>query len=284
VKKQLLELINNGWGGAILGLRSEFQGNVYSEITHKAVPFSSGKDPSKFRPFYLYIFSPDRAALDKLVDSLRQQLAVLGREDALRQYALTTDYTNGAGSVEVNQDKQTKDLLEVRKENVKEGENARLTVRIDLNTARKGEQEFSITVKPNWMAHALAAGSPDELARTISWDLILIDGDKEKEKFRYPNFKLVKQEFKDGNAELTFKAGWTKEPGTRAWRMYRLVGRLDTDKIAPAWVENWSTDMDTSTETANRTLNLKSSLANLWNNAALKNYEVAEVWVRVGEK
>ena len=184
----------------------------------------------------------------------------------------------------VNQDKQTKDSLEVRKENVKEGENARLTVRVDLNTASKGEQDFSVTVKSDWTAPALATGSPDELAQTISWDLVLIDGDKEKEKFRYPNFKLVKQEFKNGNAELTFKTGWTKEPGTRAWRMYRLIGRLNTDKIAPAWVENWSTDTDTSAETANRTLHLKSSLANLWNNAALKNYEVAEVCVRVGEK
>ena len=142
VKKQLLELVNNGWGGAILGMKSEFDGNVYSEIAHKAVPYSSGKDANKFRPFYLYIFSPDRAALDKLVDSLRQRLTPLGREDTLREYALTSDYANGAATIEIRQDDKTKDLLDVAEEKGEDCPNSCVAVKADLDMETAGNQQF----------------------------------------------------------------------------------------------------------------------------------------------
>lgn len=285
VKKQLLELVNNGWGGAVLGLRSEFQGNVYSEIARgKAVPFSSGKDATKFRPFYLYIFSPDRAALDKLVNSLRQRLAPLGKEDALREYALTTDYASGAANVEIIQDKQTRELLEVRQDKGKEGENARLTVKSGLDTENKGNQQFILSVKPAWSNHALSEGMLDELASLIKWELKQVFPEKEESNLRYPNFKLVKQEIKNGNAELTFETGWSKDSGSTAWRMFEVVGKLDTEKPAPPWVSAWTTNLDTTVDAANKTLNIESSLANLWKNSALENYPVAEICVRVGQK
>lgn len=284
VKKQLLELVNKGWGGAVLGLRSEFQGNVYSEIAHTAVPFSSSKDAAKFRPFYLYIFSPDRAALDKLVDSLRQKLAPLGKEDAFREYALTTDYASGAANVEIAQDKQTKELLEVRQDKSGEGQNARVTVKSDLDTETSGGQQFVLSVKPAWTNHAAGGGSPDELAGLIKWELKQVFPEKEESDLRYPNFKLVKQEAKNGSAELTFESGWSRNNGSTAWRMYQLVGKLDTEKAAPPWVSAWTTNLDTTVEGANKTLNIESSLANLWKNSALENYTVAEVCVRVGQK
>jgi hypothetical protein len=285
VKKQLLELLNKGWGGAILGLRGEFQGAVYSEVAKgNPVPFSSGKDTSKFRPFYLYIFSPDRAALDKLVDSLRQKLAPLSKEDALREYALTTDYASGAATVEIAQDKQTKELLEVRQEKGKDGENPRVTVTSSLDTVSKGGQQFVLSVKPSWSNRILAAGTPNELASLIKWELKSVYPEKEDGRLRYSNFKLVKQEIKNGNAELTFESGWSRDNGSRAWRMFRLVGKLDTDKTAPPWVSAWTTSLDTTVEAANKTLNIESSLANLWKNSALENYSIAEVCVRVGEK
>ncbi len=66
--------------------------------------------------------------------------------------------------------------------------------------------------------------------------------------------------------------------------MYGLVGILDVEKTAPPWVSAWSTNSDTVAENANKTLNLDTSLANLWNNAELKNYPVAEVFIRIGQK
>ena len=56
VKKELLKLLNNGWSGTIIGLRGEFQGNVYSEISKRPVPFSSKKTRHSFARFF-YIFS-----------------------------------------------------------------------------------------------------------------------------------------------------------------------------------------------------------------------------------
>jgi hypothetical protein len=284
VKKQLLELVNNGWGGAILGLRSEFQGNVYSEIAHKPVPFSSGKDAGKFRPFYLYVFSPDRAALDKLIDSLRQRLAPLGKEDAFREYALTAEYASGTAIVEILQDKQTKELLEVRQEKGKEGACPCITVKSSLHTQTKGGQQFVLSVKPSWSNPILAGGSPDELASLINWEIKPIYPEKEDERLRYPNFKLIKQETKNGNAELTFESGWSRDNGDPAWRMFQLIGKLDTEKPAPPWVSAWTTNLDTTVEAANKTLNIESSLANLWKNSALENYPIAEVCLRVGPK
>jgi hypothetical protein len=284
VKKQLLELVNNGWGGAILGLRSEFQGNVYSEISRKAVPFSSGKDASQFRPFYLYIFSPDRAAVDKLVDSLGERLAPLGREDALRQYALTSDYTKGAAAIEINQDKQTKELLEVREETGKEGESPRITFKPSLDTSTKGGQQIVLSIKPAWSEQVLASGSFDELARLIRWKVKQTFPEKEDVKLRYPNFKLVKQEAKNGVVELTLETRFSPGVGASAWRMFQIVGTLDISKHSPPWVAAWTTNLDTTVDQANKTLNFESSVANLWNNSALENYPIAEICVRVGQK
>jgi hypothetical protein len=284
VKKRLLELVNNGWGGAILGLRSEFHGDVWSEIARKPVPFSSGKDANRFRPFYLYVFSPDRAALESLISALRQRLAPLGKEDSIREYALTSDYAGGAAAVEVAQDKGTKELLEARLEKVKEGEHARLTVKSSLDTETKGGQQFLLSVRPSWSSDALRGGSPDELASLIKWELKQVFPQQEKSGLRYPNLKLVKQEIKNGRAELIFESGWTKDNGSTAWRMYQLIGRLDVEKSTPPWVSAWTTNLDTTADLGNKTLNIESTLANLWNNAALKDSAVAEVCVRVGQK
>lgn len=289
VKKQLLELINKGWGGVVLGMRSEFNGNVYSEVTHKAIPFVSGKDVNKFRPFYLYVFSPDRAGLNKLVESLRERLAPLGHKDAFREFALTTEYSNGIEAIEVRQEKETKDLLEVKQPEKGKDGTPRIQVKAGLDTENKGKKQFVVSINPAWTAHAIAGGSPNELATTIKWELQPIypekeKDEKEKNKIRYPDFSLVKQEAKDGNVELTFETGWAKAPGNRDWRMYQIIGRLDVKQTALPWVSAWTTNLDSIPDNTNKTLNLESSLANLWDNSALENYIVAEFTVRIGQK
>lgn len=283
VKKQLLDLLNNGWSGTILGLRGEFQGNVYSEISKRPVPFASKKDAAQFRPFFLYIFSPDATALEKLTEPLKQRLgSIVKSQTDLREYALSANYANGAATIEELQNAD-KNLLDVRKEQ-KEGANPRLTVKADLDTESKGEKAFVAGIKIPWSSQAASGGTADELASLVKWELAPIGDEAEKKGFRYPNFRLVKQEIKNGAVELTFSSGWSKDAGTPAWRMFRLTGKLDADKPAPPWVKMWSTDVDTTADTGNRTLYLESSLGNLWRNNALQNKAVADVCVRVGEK
>lgn len=284
VKKQLLELINKGWGGAVLGMRSEFNGTVYSEVTSKPVQFNSGKDPNKFRPFYLYVFSPDRSSLTKLVESLGEKLVPLGREDAFREYALTTEYSTGVETIAIRQEPQTKDLLEVKQEKEKEGELPHFQVKSALDTETKGKQQFVVSVKPAWTPHAIAGGSADELAKMIKWDVRSVFPEKEVDGTRYPAFGLVKQEAKDGGVELTFETGWERAPGPRDWRMYHVIGKLNVDRTAIPWVLAWTTNLDSTPDNANKTLNLESSLANLWNNTALENYTVSEFAIRIGQK
>ncbi len=287
VKKRLKELMDSGWGGTVLGLRSEFQGSVYSELNGgKPVPYSSSKkDPNTYRPFFLYVFSPDRAGLDKLIDTLKQKLLPVAGEGNLREYALTSDYSDSVPVIEIPPtEKQTRSLLDVRQEKVKDGDIPRLIVKSSLSTADSGKQQFVLHVKPAWTSHAKAGGSLDELGKIIKWELINVSPEKEKENKRYPVFNLVKEEVNNGIIGLTFETGWIKAPGETGWRRYRLIGKLDVEKTGPPWVSAWSTKTDISAETANKTLNLETSLANLWNNAAMQNYPVAEVWFSLGPK
>jgi hypothetical protein len=283
VKKQILELLNTGWGGTIIGLRSEFQGSVFSEIAKSTLTYSSGKDSTKFRPFYLYIFSPDKVALDKLTENLKQRLSSLNtKPDSLHEFALSSNYASGIPEIEI--DNPTKNLVEIKPEKLKEGMNPRFTVKTSVKTETEGVKEFTFKVKVPWSSHANTAGSPDELLGLLKWQLTLIDGDKEKDKLRYPNFKLSKQEIKDGIAYLTFETGWKKDAGGLAWRMYRLIGQIDESKSVPPWVKNWSTDVDTTLDSANKTLNLESSFGNLWKNNAMQSAAIADNCIRIGEK
>ncbi|MFN0141505.1 MAG: hypothetical protein ACKVQW_15645 [Pyrinomonadaceae bacterium] len=285
VKNRLLELINAGWGGAIIGMRSEFGGHVYSEVSKKPVPYNSGKDPNKFRPFFLYIFSPDRSALGKLVTSLRRNLSPLGRADSFREYGLTTDYSAGLTSVEIPNEKPAGDLIRVHKDKSNDNQTPRIEVTSSVDgTVKKGKQQFVLTVKPAWSEHATSAGTPDELGRLLKWEMRSVYPDNEDPKRRYPSLKLLESKPANGQIDLTFETGWSLESGDLDWRMYRIIGTLDTEKNAPEWVMAWTTSLDTTADNANKTLNFESSVANLWKNSALEKYPVAEFCVRVGSK
>ena len=283
VKKQILELLNNGWSATVFGLKAEFQGNVYSEINNSTIPFASGKDANKFRPFYLYIFSPDKNALTKMTESLRQRLVgIVKSEDGLREFALTSSYINGIPAIELQN--QSKDFIDLKQEKEKQGNQPRITVYADVETDSKGAKPLLLKVKVPWSESVKLGGNPNELLSLVKWTLEPLEADKEKTNLRYPNLKLVKQEIKDGAAELNFEAGWTREAGDLSWRMYRLVGKLDTDKPVLPWVASWSTQIDTSVDAASKTLNVESSLGNLWKNKALENEYIGSACIRVGAK
>jgi hypothetical protein len=286
VKKAIAKLLDAGWGGCVLGVRSEFHGKLFSEINHgKAIPYETKRsDPKTFRPFYLYVFSPDRAALDKLVEALKAGLrSSLKQEDALREYALTSRYADGAGSAEVVIPKESAGYLERMK--AREENPPRLTLMVDLNTEKKGPQPFSISVAVPWSGHAKDGGSPQELAGLLRWELEEIHGDWDAPGGgrRYPEVKLTGQQSDEqGRVVAQATAQWPQGTGKPGWRAYKLVGRLDLDKLSPPWVRQWSTNVDTTTDVANRTLNLESSLAGLWHNPAMEKQVVAEVYLRVG--
>jgi hypothetical protein len=283
VKKQLLALLGKGWNGTILGVRGEFDGTIYSEIKDKqSFNFSSNKEPARFRPFFLYIFSPDAKALEKLTVSLKQRLGEFIKNKAdLREYSLGADYTTGPATLEVQS--PNKDYIELKTEQ-KEGANPRLTARIDLDTESDGAKEFTAAVKIPWSHRAETGGSPEEVLALVKWELIRVPYKDEEKGLRFPTFKLVKQEIKDGNAFLTFSGQWVRDSGTPEWGMYRLVGKFDMDKPALPWIRTWSTVDDTKDEYGSQILNLESTLGNLWRNNSLENYNLADICIRVYKK
>ncbi len=286
VKKAISGLLEKGWGGSVIGIRSEFHGKVFSEINRgQALQYASRKSDSKtFRPFYLYVFSPDREALDRLVEALKARLrTLLKQEDPLREYALTSHYSNGAGSAEIIIPKESADYLE--RTRAKEENPPRLTLRIDVDTEKKGPQPFDIAVNIPWSGHARDAGTLQELAGLLRWELleVLVESPKGAERARHPEIKLNShQPDEQGRVVVRATAHWPQGTGAPGWKAYRLVGRLDLEKQTPPWVKRWSTDVDTTANVADRTLNLEIALAGLWNNSATRSQVIAEVYLRVG--
>lgn len=286
VQKGVAALLKKGWAGSVLGVRSEFRGKVYSEMRPgTSLQYESKrKDPKTFRPFYLYVFSPDPAANQKLVNGLKSRLReMLGQEEAVREYALTSNYTEGPPSADIQILKEARDYLERTK--AKEESPPRLTLRVDLDAEKAGPQPFDVLVSVPWSRAALDGGSPQELASMLRWQLVPleIEGASSDERARYPEVRLTGQESgADGQVVIRAQALWPQGTGTPAWRAYRLEGRLDLEKKTPPWVEQWSTNNDTTADAATRTLNIASSLAGLWRNPAIERQTIAAIYLRVG--
>ena len=295
VKERINELLNQGWSGTILGVRSDFDGEVFSESRpHLSVKYRS--EPGKtetFRPFYFYLFSPDEAGLEKLVANLKDALRVLLKADQLREYPLTAQYFSGAANgdlIALNQEEFT-----VTKEKTPSTEALCFNVKVALPSGRRTATALSadslttqtaplhLTLTVPWSRHALDSGTKQEIAGLLKWELLPVAFNPE-EGARYPQMRIVSSTANpDGSVTLQLMAKWDEGVGKRRALIYRLVGRIDLDKAAPPWVAQWSTDTDISEEEATRTLNLKASLANLWNNQFLQRQEIAAACLRVGD-
>jgi hypothetical protein len=287
VRKKILELLNKGWGATVIGMRSEFDGKVFSEISRTVTSYQSrANDPKTFRPFYIYLFSPDRAALDKLSEVLRERLRLLVKqEDVIRELALTSNYAEGFARAEATVAKDKADALELS--HAREENPARFTLRIDVDTEKTGAQTFPLTIVIPWSKHAQYTGTQQEKAELVNWNLVPVyqtgDANKKSEGWRYPELKITGHQIDaEGRALIQVSAQWPRGTGDPGWRVYRVEGRLNLEKQTPAWVQQWSTNLDTTAEAANRTLNLESVLLGLWRNDVLKDQPVAEAYLRVG--
>ncbi|HWS99955.1 MAG TPA: hypothetical protein VN256_06895 [Pyrinomonadaceae bacterium] len=296
VKEKINGLLSQGWGGTILGVRSDFNGQLFSEtrpdweFTYTTDP----NDPESFRPFYLYIFSPDRAALEPLVRKVKEVLRPALKSPAhLREYPLTAAYVTGAAGGEIVA--TDKDLFTVSKE--KTAPAGALCYNVDMEAAtgrhaargKAGETPaaeapaLQLTLRIPWSQSALDSGTPQEVAGLVRWELKAGRAASEKGA-RYPEMRIVSSTANpDGSVTLQMTAKWEERQGKRREQIYMLVGHLDLEKPAPPWVAQWSTDTDTSKEEAPRTLNLNASLANLWNNQFLQNQEIAAACLRVDD-
>lgn len=286
VRQKIGELLQAGWGGCVLGLRADFHGKVYSEVNRSAIPYETRpSDPKTFRPFYLYVFSPDPSALDSLVALLKDRLRpLLPKSEPIRELNLSFPYANGATEFDVAIPKDSKSFLDRNKD--RSGPPSKLTLHVDVDTEKSGAKPFSILAKLPWSNHALDTANETELTQFLNWSVerVYPAGAKVTGK-RFPEIKIL-QTHDDTPGQITIDAtaGYPTGSESPAWCVYRLRARLNLNQSSPAWIKDWSIDLDTTRDVGNRTFNLETALLGLWNASDTKDRTVAEAYIRIGPK
>jgi hypothetical protein len=285
VRKKILELMEKKWAGAILGIRSQFCCAFYSEKNQRPVAYDTGKREAKeYRPFYLYLFSPDQEALGKLVERLKESLrATLDKKELiLRELALTQSYSSeNLAPADIEIDSGDKSKLKCAKVD----DNRPIFLSLRLQKEVKATSVLcQMTLKIPWTQHALDCGTEQELAALLQWELVPVYPQKENPAHCYAQLKLTNKPVADDKGRIAFQATveWPQDSRKAAWRAYRLVGRLNQEATIPAWVRDWSTDLDTSGEMGSKTLDLTTALLGIWRNSALKEQVIAQIYLRVG--
>jgi len=286
VRQRIGELLQAGWGGCILGLRADFHGKVYSEVNRAAIPYETRtSDPKTFRPFYLYIFSPDAPALDSLVNSLKERLRpLLPQSEPIRELNLSFPYATGATEFDVAVPKDSKSFIDRSKDH--SAPPSKLTLHVDVDTEKSGAKPFSILAKLPWSNHALDTANETELTQFLSWSVERVyppDGKTSGQ--RFPEIKIL-QTHVDAPGQITIDAtaGYPTGTAKPSWCAYHLRAKLNLNQSSPAWIKDWSIDLDTTREVGNRTFNLETALLGLWNASDTKERTVAEAYIRIGPK
>jgi hypothetical protein len=284
VRQKIGELLQSKWGGCILGIRADFHGKVYSEVNRSAIPYETHtNDPASFRPFYLYVFSPDPQALDSLVTSLKGRLkGLVSKSEPIRELNLSFPYIKGPVEFETSIAKESRGFIERSKDVV--GLPAKLTLRVDVDTEKSGAKPFSIVAKLPWSDHALDTANEAELAQLLTWKIDDVYPSESIGK-RFPEVKIV-QTHVDSPGQITIDAtaGFDSGTGEPSWRICRIQARLNLNQSSPSWIKDWSADLDTTREVGNRTFNLETALLGLWNSSTTKDHVVAEAYLRIGPK
>jgi hypothetical protein len=286
VRQRIGELLQAKWGGCILGIRADFHGKVYSEVNRSAIPYETHtNDPASFRPFYLYVFSPDPQALDSLVAALKQRLrGLVPKSEPIRELNLSFPYTTAPAEFEASVAKDARGFIERSKD--REGPPAKLTLRVDVDTEKSGAKPFSILAKLPWSDHALDTANEAELAQLLTWkveDIYPVQSQAAGK--RFPQVKIV-QTHVDSPGQITIDAtaGFNSGTGEPSWRVCRIQATLNLNQISPSWIKEWSVDLDTTREIGNRTFNLETALLGLWSASTTKDHVVAEAYLRIGPK
>jgi hypothetical protein len=286
VRQKIGELLQARWGGCILGIRADFRGKVYSEVNRSAIPYETHtNDPAGFRPFYLYVFSPDPQALDSLVSLLKQRLrGLVPKSEPIRELNLSFPYTTGPAEFEASVAKESRGFIERSKD--REGPPAKLTLRVDVDTEKSGARQFSIVAKLPWSDHALDTANEAELAQLLTWKVEdVYPAQSESAGKRFPQVKIM-QTHVDSTGQLTIDAtaGFNSGTGEPSWRVCRIQATLNLNQSSPSWIKEWSVDLDTTREVGNRTFNLETALLGLWSSSTAKDLVVAEAYLRIGPK
>lgn len=288
VRAQLSRWLRSGWAGSLLGIRSDFDGIIYSEINHRAsgrpyaIPYASLRgDAASMRPFYLYVFAPDADTLAEFTATFKRRLRTAAPKTDIRELPLNGAFSSGAASARVTVPADAPEILSV--EGGRDADTDRVTIRFDARDARDSAAgPVTLRIRPRWSPSALDMGSPRELARLLSWDAVPI-GAAAKGGGRTPVLRVESANpASDGTVELRVTPVWPAGTGERVWSAYAVRGRMALEEDTPSWIREWSTDMDGSPEYGNRTLFLENAALGIWRSRQGEPETVARILVRLG--
>lgn len=292
VREKIINLIKQGWGGYVIGLRSQFHGKVYSETGGGSFVYDTPEGNWKrYRPFYLYIFSPDYAALDEFVDVLRERVRPVTQEESMRVLALTSPYATEAAKAELTTPKESEDAVELSGE--QEENPARFTLEVNRDKDEATPAPFTVVVNVPWSKQVQDSAPPQDLVKLLRWEVEPIYPQEEASQSgsarRYPTVKLANSSGAptldaQGRVPVQLTVGWPHSTAKPSWGVYRLQAKLDQsmEHDPLPWIRRWSTDLDKSAEYADRTLDLETVLISLWRNPVLEQQKVLTVYLRIG--
>lgn len=285
VRQKIRALLDQGWAGSVLALRSEYCCAFFSENEQKWIGFDTKSlPPSNYRPFYLFIFSPDHKAVDEFVLSLKESLRKsINPMPQMRELPLTAQYAEGALGFDRNADFKTKDTDRLRCTTLggKAGEPLFLSFQLQ-EESRTIPIPFELKLTLSWSEHGKDADEPQQLANLLDWSLERVYPSQEQTSSRYPEIELVKAVADaQGRFVIAATAHWPHAAGQAAWQAYRLCGRFKRD-AEPSWINQWSTPRDVTPAAGSRTLDLRTTLLGLWRNPVLEKQPVAEAYLRIG--
>lgn len=295
VKQEMQALVNQGWAGCVIAIRSQFDGLIFPERDGQRGRFwyrSDMEDMSTFRPFYLFMFSPSAAGLasfsSKLQEAFRQHLM----HQSFEVLELTS--LSPVSPVDVKDERYERNgRLAISKEQINNDPKLQDYSRIEIRKRVTGIQPDSFTLN-------LDAKAPAEA--DVTWRLVqLYNSNRATDRkaterdasLRYPDLKLIANhklveevtvKGKEGTFSVEFQVDWPVDSGTPAWSVYRLDGFVMREDPM-VWINNWSTEDDTTITHATRTLFLNRLLGDLWKDSPLKLHRrIAELYVWVGPK
>ena len=287
VRGQMLRWINSGWSAVLLGIRSEFDGTIYSEINRLSTsrPYgiqytTSSGDRSSYRPFYLYAFSPDQRTLTQFAATLKRRLQAADKNVVIRELPINVRYTTGPATARVTSNRAAPQLISV--EGGKQTPIDRVSIRLDAAESRPVPHPVVLRVSIPWSADAADMGTNEELGRSLTWEVVAIEGTGNKVG-RRPDVRLGTATVnKDGTIDVPLDPHWPPGTGERTWAAFAVRAKLNFDEDAPQWVRDWSTDLDTNATYGNRTLFLESAVLGLWRNSKVQSRSIGEIYVRIG--
>jgi len=275
---------NPPWQATLFGIRSQFDGKVYSEVDRtRVITYQTQEDNKQtWRPFYLLVFSSDASQHNNNVARLRRELRKLESQPEIHELPLASCFVAGPPLVEVAGE-ASGGGLGPRVSRVKH-KLSEVAPSFNVQIGKENNRRLSITVAPQWSEAATNTADAAQLAELVTWELTPVYPAQEEPDKSYPQLENMQVTVSSQGAVVTVQPTWESRAKTPAWRIFRLTGRLDPKKRLPGWLEQWNTRDDRTVEQANRTYNLLATWQATWERSPVGSQTVANIYLAVGPK